>query len=172
MKILLCAVILICTSAIGVSVYKNSLRKLALLEAFRSMFFQFEAFIGIEHCEFAECVRRYASAGDAAAPILLKASERMRNDRRAGPGRAMRHALEEFASENKGVLEEKDVELIAHTCGELGGMGRGHITEVLERAGGLLERRIAECRERDVKNGKLMNQLGVIIGIVIVILII
>ena len=163
---------MICTSAIGVNMYKNSLRKLALLEAFRGMFFQFEAYICIEHCEIAECLRRYAALGNAASPILEGTRERMERDRRMTPEQAMREEMEDFAAKNKSLLEKKDAELVAHTCGELGGMGRGHISEVLGRAGSLLERRIAECRERDVKNGKLMNQLGLIIGIVIVILII
>ncbi len=154
------------------NVYRNSLRKLRLLEAFRSMFLQFDAYIGIEHCEIRECMRRYISLGDAAAPILQEADERMERDKRTTFHQAMQESLENFSAANRSLLEKKDADLVAHTCRELGSMRRSHISEVLTRAGGLLERRIGECREKDVKNGKLMNQLGVIIGIAIVILII
>lgn len=154
------------------NIYKTSLRKLKLLEAFRSMFFQFEAYIGIEHAEIGECLHRYAGLEDAAAPILQDAQVRMERDKRLPFHRAMEESLDEYVLRNRGLLERKDADLIAHTCRELGGMRRSHITEVLERSGSLLERRITECREKDVKNGKLMNQLGIIIGIAIVILII
>lgn len=153
------------------NVYRTALWKLRLLEAFRNMFLQFEAYIGIEHAEIGECMRRYIGLNDAAAPILLNAQERMEQDKRLPFHKAMQDALDYYAAKNRGLLEKKDADLIAHTCRELGGMQRSHISEVLGRAGGLLERRITECREKDVKNGKLMNQLGIIIGIAIVILI-
>lgn len=136
------------------------------------MFLQFEAYIGIEHAEIGECLRRYISLNDSAAPILQDAQERMERDKRTPFHRAMQEALDEYGTRNRSLLEKKDADLVAHTCRELGGMRRTHISEVLGRAGGLLERRITECREKDVKNGKLMNQLGIIIGIAIVILII
>ena len=44
---------------------------------------------------------------------------------------------------------------------EIGGMRRGFIAEFLEKTIELLDKRIQECRERDVKNGKLFNQLGI-----------
>lgn len=136
------------------------------------MFFQFDAYIGIEHCEICECLRRYIDLGDAAAPILQDAEARMEQDKRLPFHQAMQESLDEYGFRNRNLLEKKDADLVAHTCRELGSMRRTHISEVLARAGGLLERRIGECRERDVKNGKLMNQLGIIIGIAIVILII
>ena len=68
MKILMCALILICTSAIGVNLYRNALKKLRLLEALRNMFFMFNAYITIEHCEIRECIRRYCERDDPLWP--------------------------------------------------------------------------------------------------------
>jgi len=109
---------------------------------------------------------------DAAAPILQDAQARMEHNKRMPFNRAMQESLDEYVTRNRGLMEQKDADLISHTCRELGSIQRSHIAEVLVRAENLLDRRITECRERDVKNGKLMNQLGIIIGIAIVILII
>ena len=168
----MCAIILICTSAIGVNIYKNSLRKLKLLEAFCNMFFVFNAYITIEHCEIRECLRRYIAKKDAAGPILENALQLMEENRRMNFSAAMKQVLDAFAEKNTGTLEGRDAELIVHTCGEIDGLQRGYISEFLNKTCELLEKRIQECREKDVKNGKVFNKVGVLIGIAIIILII
>ena len=168
----MCAIILICTSAIGVNIYKNSLQKLKLLEAFRNMFFVFNAYITIEHCEIRECVRRYIAKKDALGPILESALHLMEENKRMNFSAAMKQVLGAFAEKNTGMLEGRDAELIVHTSGEIDGLQRGYISGFLNKTCELLEKRIQECREKDVKNGKVFNKVGVLIGIAIIILII
>ena len=132
----------------------------------------FDAYITIEHCEIRECLRRYIANKDPLSPILEDAERQMSQDRRMGLDAALNNALSAFMEKNSGMLEKRDAEIIVHTCQEIGGMKRGFISEILGKTGQLLEKRIQECRERDVKNGKLMNQLGIIIGIAIIILIV
>lgn len=168
----MCAIILICTSAIGVNLYKSSLRKLKILEAFRNMFFVFNAYITIEHCEIKECLRRYILKKDAACPMLEHALHIMEENRRISFRDAMKESLEAFGSKNTGMLEGRDLELVVHTCGEIDGLRRGYISEFLNKTCELLDKRIQECRDKDVKNGKVFNKVGVLIGIAIIILII
>jgi stage III sporulation protein AB len=168
----MCAIILICTSAIGVNIYKNSLRKLKLLEAFRNMFFVFNAYITIEHCEIRECIRRYILKNDDAGPILENVLHIMEENKRINFAGAMKNALDTFTEKNSGLLEGRDKELIVHTCGEIDGLRRGYISEFMNKTCELLDKRIQECRDKDVKNGKVYNKVGVLIGIAIIILII
>ena len=154
------------------NIYKNTLRKLKILEAFRNMFFVFGAYITIEHCEIKECVRRYIAKNDAAGPILESALQAMEENRRMNFSEAMKQAVESFAQKNAGLIEDKDKELIVHTCGEISGLQRGYISGFLNKTCELLDKRIQECRDKDVKNGKVFNKVGVLIGIAIIILII
>ncbi len=168
----MCAIILICTTAIGANIYKNTIFKLKILEAFKNMFYMFEAYITIEHCEIRECLRRYILNKDAICPILQAADQKMREDKRLDFHRAMEEALLDFTKRNPGALEKGDAQMILHTCEGLGGMNRPFISGFLEKNGQLLDKRITECREKDVKNGRLFNQIGVLVGIAIIILII
>ena len=154
------------------NIYKNTLRKLKILEAFRNMFFVFNAYITIEHCEIRECVRRYISKKDAASPILENALQLMEENRRMNFSTAMKQCLDVFAENYKGTLERGDAELIVHTCGEMDGLQRGYISGFLNKTCELLDKRVQECSEKDVKNGKVFNKIGVLIGIAIIILII
>jgi stage III sporulation protein AB len=168
----MCAIILICTTAIGANIYKNTIFKLRILEAFKNMFYMFEAYITIEHCEIKECLRRYMLKNDANLPILQFLERRMREDKRVGFHRAMEDALADFIKKNPGALERGDAQLILNTCEGIDGLSRSFISGFLEKSGQLLDRRIGECREKDVKNGRLFNQIGVLVGIAIIILII
>lgn len=168
----MCAIILICTTVIGAGIYRNSLFKLRILEAFKNMFYMFEAYITIEHCEIRECLRRYMVKQDAVASILQSTGDRMREDKRVCFFSAMEDALADFMKKNPGAIERGDAQLIVHTCEEMDGLRRAYISGFLQKTCQLLDKRVIECREKDVKNGRLLSRVGVLAGIAVIILII